>query len=327
MKLFKYLILSLGLLVGANAFALKELNVAYFLEWPSANQVAQLEKTYDERMGVKVNWKSFDNGNQMVQAIVSGDIDIAYSNGFVPQVLGYTKGVKIKVVGVAMTYAENDNCVVHKDAGITKANAKKLEGKKVASPIGNVTHFKLLRTLEHLGVDAKKVNILPSSNADASSALARGDVAMACGFGGSLVRMKQYGKVLMTGAEQEAIGLKVFDVVTVGSKFLRKNRDAVVQFMQITEDANLAYNRYPQRFYKTLAKASGMKMEGTISTLNKFTFLTRDEQLTNDWMLGGIQKFAKEVADFYVDQGEIPKALSKAKYKSMVDFSILGDVK
>ena len=303
------------------------MNVAYFLEWPSANQVAQLEKTYDERMGLKVNWKSFDNGNQMVQAIVAGDIDIAYSNGFVPQVLGYTKGVDIKVIGVAMTYAENDNCVVHRDAGITKANAKELEGKKVASPIGNVTHFKLLRTLEHLGVDADKVKILPSSNADASSALARGDVAMACGFGGSLVRMKEYGKVLMTGAEQEAIGLKVFDVVTVGGEFLEDHGDVVTQFMQITEDANVAYNKNPQRYYNTLSKASGMKLDATIDTLNKFTFLTRDQQLTDQWMLGGIQQFAKEVADFYVAQGEMPKALSARKYAEMVDLSILPSVK
>ena len=31
---------------------LDELNVAYFLEWPTANQVAQAEKTYDETLGL-----------------------------------------------------------------------------------------------------------------------------------------------------------------------------------------------------------------------------------------------------------------------------------
>ena len=326
MKISKLILAGL-LCTGLYAAQPKELNVAYFLEWPSANQVAQVEETFDKRMGIKVNWRSFDNGNAMTSAMVAGDIDIAYSQGFVPFVVGVSKGVDLKLIGVAMTYAENDNCVVHKDAGITKANAKDLEGKKVGTPTGNVSHYKLLKTLAHLGVNAKKVKIVSMSNADASSALARGDVAMACGFGGSLNRMKKYGEVLMTGAEQKEIGLKVFDIVAVTGKFAKKYPDTVTQFMQITEDANLNYNRHPSRFYNTLSKASGMDMEGTIDTLNKFTFLTKSEQLSNDWMLGGIQDFTKEVADFFVKEKQLSKALSKAKYAKAIDASFLGAVK
>ena len=316
-----------GLLFAKNASALDELNIAYFLEWPSANQVAQIEKTFDQRMGLKVNWKAFDNGNAMTAAMVAGDIDIAYSQGFIPFVVAVSKGVDLKLVGVAMTYAENDNCVVRNGTGITKANAKQLEGKKVGSPQGNVTHYKLLKTLKHLGVDAKKVKILSMQNSDVAAALARGDVDMACGFGGSLIRMKEHGSVLMTGAEQEAIGLKVFDIVSVTGDFARKNPEIVTQFMQITEDANLAYNRHPSRFYKTLSKASGMDMSGTVSTLNKFKFLTRSEQLSEQWMLGGVQDFTKEVADFFVTEKQLPKALSKADYSKTIDASFLAKVK
>ncbi len=301
----------------------KELNVAYFLEWPSANQVGQVNKTFDEKMGLKVNWRSFDNGNAMTAAMIAGDIDIAYSQGFVPFVLGVTKRAKIKLVGVAMTYAENDNCVVRNGSGITKANAKRLEGKKVGTPTGNVTHYKLLKTLEHLGVDAKKVRIVSMANADVSSALARGDVTMACGFGGSLVRMKEHGKVLMTGAEQEAIGLKVFDIVSVTTSFADRYPDVVKQFLKITDEFNSAYSKNPSRYYDTLAKASGMKRADTISTLNKFTFLSNREQLGRDWMGGGIQDFTKQVADFYAEQGEIPRALSKSAYARTIDSSFL----
>ncbi|MEE3250710.1 MAG: hypothetical protein VX268_00485, partial [Actinomycetota bacterium] len=38
---------------------LDELNVAYFLEWPTANQVAQVEQTYDSVLGLTVNWIAF----------------------------------------------------------------------------------------------------------------------------------------------------------------------------------------------------------------------------------------------------------------------------
>ena len=44
------------------------------------------------------------------------------------------------------------------------------------------------------------------NGADAAVALVRGDVTMACAFGGPLDRMETVGKPLMTGAEQEAVG-------------------------------------------------------------------------------------------------------------------------
>ena len=70
-----------AMLFASSASALDKVTVAYFLEWPTANQVAQLEKTYDEAMGVEVEWRAFGNGNEMSQAMVSGDVQIAYSQG------------------------------------------------------------------------------------------------------------------------------------------------------------------------------------------------------------------------------------------------------
>jgi taurine transport system substrate-binding protein len=150
---------------------------------------------------------------------------------------------------------------------------------------------------------------------------------MACGFGGALNRMKDYGNVLMTGAEQEAIGLKVFDIVATTNKFAKEHPELVTKFMQVTEDANVAYNKDPAKYYKTLAKASGMKEEGAVKTLKKFTFLTSKEQLSKDWMQGGVQAFTKEVADFFVKQKELKKSLSQADYDKTIDASFLEKVK
>ena len=148
-----------GILAASSGFASaqEKVTVAYFMEWPTANQVAQMEKLYDKELGVEVEWRAFGNGNEMTQAMVSGAVQISYSQGFVPFVVGTSNGAPLKLVGVAVTYAENDLCIVRDDSGITKENAKELEGKKVATQLGNVTHYKLLRTLEHLGVDASKV--------------------------------------------------------------------------------------------------------------------------------------------------------------------------
>ncbi|WP_057464092.1 ABC transporter substrate-binding protein [Pseudovibrio sp. POLY-S9] len=312
------MVASLGM---SSAHALDKITVAYFLEWPTANQAAQIDKTYDEALGLEVEWRAFGNGNEMVQAMVSGDVQIAYSNGFVPFVVGVSSGAPIKLVGVAVTYAENDLCIVRNDTGITKANAKELEGKKVATPIGNVTHYKLIRTLDHLGVDLAKVNLVQMNPADAAVAVLRGDVAMGCAFGGALDRMKAVGTPLMTGAEQEAVGINTFDVVNVTSDFAAEHPDLVKKFMEVTNQANTAYNTDPNAMYDKIARAAGMDIEPAKRMIANFGFPSSEEQLSENWLGGGIQAAAKGVADVMVSAGGLDEALDD--YSQFVDASYL----
>ena len=319
--------LASGVLLSAlggmsSALALDEITVAYFLEWPTANQVAQMEETYDKELGVKVNWRAFGNGNEMTQAMVSGDVQIAYSQGFVPFVVGVSTGAPLKLVGVAVTYAENDLCIVHNDAGINKDNAKELEGKKVATPIGNVTHYKLLRTLDHLGVDVNKVNLVQMNPPDGAVALARGDVAMACGFGGALSRMREVGEPLMTGAEQEAIGINTFDIVSVTEDFAKEHPDLVEKFMAVTEAANAAYKADPDAAYPIIARAAGMDEGATKDYMANFGFPSAADQKGANWLGGGVQQMTKGVADVMVEAGGMDAALDS--YDQFIDPNYLN---
>jgi len=310
----------LGLSAGA-ASAIDTVTVAYFLEWPTANQVAQINDTYSEQMGVEVEWRAFGNGNEMSQAMASGNVDIAYSQGLVPWVVAVSNGLPLKLVGVAVSYAQADNCVVHEDTGISQENAEKLEGERVATPIGNVTHYKLLRMLDHLGVDADKVEMVQMNGADAAVAMARGDVAMACAFGGPVLRMKEHGEVLMTAEEQEAIGIRVFDVVSVTESFAEEHPDLLEKFMDVTAEANAAYNANPEKYYETISKAAGMDLDRTKEMLGMFSFPSVDAQKSKDWMGGTVQDFTKQVADFFVEQGQLDRALDS--YSFAVDASFL----
>ncbi|MFT5219618.1 MAG: taurine transport system substrate-binding protein [Planctomycetota bacterium] len=293
-----------------NAAKMSEITIAYFLEWPTPNQFAQLKKSYDAALGMEVNWVSFGSGNDMNAAMASGDVHIAYSQGHVPFVVGVTKGLDLTMVGVAVGYSENDNCIVRNDSGITRANAKQLEGKSVATLIGNVTHYKLLKVLAYLGVDQSKVDILPMDDgASAAAALRRGDVVMACAFGGPLRSMAAVGKPLMTGAEQEAIGLKVFDIITVPTKFMNENPEIVQTFMDVTEASNNQWRKNPEPMRATIARAAGMDQEGSDSTLERFTFPSAAEQKSAAWMGSIVPVYTKEVADFFVEQGQLDKAL------------------
>lgn len=300
---------------------LEEITIAYFLEWPTPNQVAQLEETYDEAMGVKVNWLNFDTGVAMSAAMASGDVHIAYSQGLVPFANAVTAGVPLKTVGIAMSYAENDNCVVGSSTGIGIDNVTDLHGQQVAVPIGTVAHYKMLREMQHLGVDVDQLNIIDLAPADGAAALQRGDVAMACGWGGALLRMKENGDILMTGAEMQEIGILVFDVVSVTEEFAASHPEMVTKFLQVTDEANAAYAADPGSMHETIAQAAGMEVDAAISNLDTFTFLTVEEQLSDAWMGGTVQSFVQEVAEFFVEQGELDAALDD--YSVTIDTSFL----
>ena len=56
-----------------------EITVAYFLEWPMPFEYAKQLGTYDEELGVKVNWVSFESGVKMSAAMASGDVHLSVS--------------------------------------------------------------------------------------------------------------------------------------------------------------------------------------------------------------------------------------------------------
>ncbi len=267
---------------------LDELNVAYFSEWPTPNQVAQLEETYDEELGLTVNWTTFGNGNDMSRAMESGDIDIAYSQGLTPFVNAVTAGSEFEMVAIAVSYADNDNCVAHPDADITAANAgEALVGATIMSPLGNVTEFKLNKMLEFFGVDVSDVNVVGAEDgASVLAAFERGDIEVGCAFGGPMFSMLETGNTLWTGAEQLAEGIRVFDVVSIPASFGADHGDVVTQFLQVTEDANAAYAADPDSKIATIAEAAALDVDGTIQNLSVFSFPTRAEQLGADWFGG-----------------------------------------
>lgn len=316
----------------ASALAQDEITVAYFLEWPTPNQVAQLERAYDKAMGVKVNWKSFDNGNAMSAAMASGDVQIAFSQGLAPFVNAVTKGLPIKVVGVAVEYAGADNCVVHNNAGLDRSTAamtsKSLKGMKIATPVGNVTHYKLLRTLAYFGVGAEDVQIVPVSGGnDAAAAFLSGQVDIGCAFGGPLDKMKAEGRVLMTGTQQENVGILTFDVISVTNEFADEHPEMVTQFLQVTEDANRTFADNPNAHWDTLVKASGLPeaaVKGYLGSGGSFSFPSKEAQLSSAWLGGNAQSLSQEMADFFKEKGETDKALDS--YDHAFDASFLNRV-
>lgn len=302
-----------------SASAMDEVTVGYFLEWPMPFQFAKEMGTYDEEMGVKVNWVSFDTGTAMSAAMASGDVQISVSQGVPPFVVANSAGQDIQIVDVAVSYSDNDNCVVNSNLEIDKNSAGELAGKKVAVPLGTAAHYGFLKQMNHFGVDIGGLEVVDMAPAEGAAALSQGSVDMACGWGGALRRMKEHGNVLLTGAEKEELGILVFDVTSTPASFAAEQSDLLAKFLKVTADANAMWNSGDNtaKMLPVIAKDAGMDEDATKATMDTFVFPSVDDQLSAKWLGGGSQAFMKGVADVFVQAGSIDAA--KDSYEGAVN--------
>ena len=176
--------------------------------------------------------------------------------------------------------------------------------------------------MQHFDVKTSTMQIVDMAPAEGAAAFANGNLDIVCGWGGALRRMKEHGNILMTGAEKEKLGIQVFDATTVSAQWAQENPKLLTKFLKITAKMNAKFTTEDsKKMLPVITKASGMKTDATKETLAGFIFPNIKAQLSNKWLGGGTQAFLKEVGDFFVSQGTIPKALDS--YYDAVDASYL----
>lgn len=299
-------------LVGTvkSASALDELTVAYFLEWPMPFQFAKETGMYDEALGIPINWVSFDTGTAMSAAMASGDVQIAVSQGVPPFVVAASAGQDLQILDVAVSYADNDNCVVAETLEIDAESASELEGKKVGVPIGTAAHYGFLSQMGHFGVDTSTMEIVDMAPADGAAAFAQGSLDFVCGWGGALRRMLEHGNVLLTGDEKTELGILTFDVTSAPAEFVSEEPDVVAQFLAVTAAANDMWNSGANRdeMLPVIAKDAGMDEDATAATIDTFAFPSASDQLET-WLSGNVQDHMDGVAGVFVGAGSMETKL------------------
>jgi len=289
----------------------EELNVAYFAEWPTPNQIGQEDGSFGEAVGAEINWMPFANGGEMTEAMESGNVDIAYSQGLTPFANTVNAGSDLRLVGIAVSYAEADNCIAQGSLGVTKENAAEtLAGATVATPIGNVTHYKFIKMMEHLDVDIADLDVIQAgTGADTAAAFENGEIDVGCAFGGAIEQMiAADGEVIMTGAEQEdEIGLSTYDIVSIPTSFGEDHPDTVTAFLRATNEFNAKWAEDPEGTNDTIATAAGMEDVGNfLAGEGWFEFPTVEEQLSDDWLGdGGVAEAMQGQVQTFVDSGDL----------------------
>ena len=257
-----------------------------------------------------INWVSFDTGTAMSAAMASGDVQISVSQGVPPFVVATSGGQDLLAVDVAVSYSENDNCVVASALEIDKDSASELEGKKVAVPLGTAAHYGFLKQMEHFGVPVDSLQIVDMAPPEGAAALSQGAVDMACGWGGGLSRMKESGNILLTGAEKEELGILIFDITSVPATYAAENGETLAKFLKVTADANAEWSaNQSDEMLAAIAEESGMDIEAARASIAGFEFPSVDDQLSENWFGGNAEEYMKGVADVFVTTGSMDTAL------------------
>lgn len=284
----------------------EQLSVGYFVHWPTPSQFSRLTGTYDAVIGVPVNWIPFEDGEQMVAALDSGRIQIAYSLGLVPFLAGLSRDIALTMIGVAVAYPDYDNCVLRSDAAETDLT---LEGAAVALIPGGVAHFNLLETLQARGMDSGRVQIRAAQDgAGVVEALREGDAILACAHGAALEQLRPFGRLLLSTDEQMEMGLRAFDAIAVSPSFMHSHAELVQAFMDVTEATNAQWRENPDPMRAAIARGAEMNPFSAADTMSRFDFPSAEEQKSETWLGGAVAVYVGELAEFFVDQGSLPKA-------------------
>ena len=164
-------------------------------------------------------------------------------------------------------------------SGIDKGNAAaKLDGQKVAVPLGTMADYVFKETMRVVGANPSKMTVIDMVPEDAAVALANGDVSMACLFGKkSIATALKSGKLMLTVQEASDNGIAGIDITSVTNKFLKENPGMVKTFLEITHAANERYKAGKSDF-NTIAKDATMDVKSTKEQMASFGFPSTKQQ-------------------------------------------------
>ena len=226
---------------AAPAAQAQSLTVAYQTV-PTPSLAAQADGDYEKATGAKIAWRKFDGGAEVINAVASGDVQIAYL-GSSPLAAAISRKLPIEVFLIAAQLGTSEQLVVRDGAGIAKP--QDLVGKKVAVPFVSTGHYSLLAALKHWNIDSKSVNIVNLSPPNIAAAWERGDIDATYVWDPALGKAKQTGKVLISSGELAALGAPTFDAWLVRKDFAQKHPQVVNAFARVTLDSFTAYNLDP----------------------------------------------------------------------------------
>jgi taurine transport system substrate-binding protein len=326
-----------GLGVGAALFELpagpawaktpETINIAFFVE-TKPTMIAKSLKWFEEGAQAKINWTEAGSGAEINTAIAAGSVDIGIGIGSSPTAAGISQGIGYQLVGLIDNIGPAEELTVRKAANIK--TVADLRGKKVATPFGSTSQFRLLGLLKTNGLTERDVTVLDLKPDALVAAWSRGDIDAAYVWSPAKAKiLAAGGEVFRTYDKLDAAGYVIADLVVARTAFAREYPAAVAAILKAYGRALDLWKAKPAEAAAIVGKAAGVTAETARQDLEEYDFVSLKDQLGPNWLglPGQPGKFAevlKRTADFLVEQKSIRSAPALAAFQNAIDTKYLA---
>ncbi|MBQ9206065.1 MAG: ABC transporter substrate-binding protein [Treponema sp.] len=265
-----------------------------------AKELKLIEAELD-KIGWDVEYTTFENGIEVNEAIISGDIDVSII-GDVPGFTGF--GNAIGSVWIGSTLKTFDLAIITAKNSAIKS-PKDLEGKTVSYKIGTVNHFGFENFAKGNNLNRESIKIANLNGPNALAALFSGELAAVSANASFCLPYVTTGEadLLFNSKDKPEWGSQL--QLIARQKFVKKNREAVVAFEKALIKAREEVIKNPEKYYvqisaKRIAKTPEIGAE--LYNIDNGKFYNLVPNITEELIAKG-----QTLYDFFYDLGRIQK--------------------
>jgi taurine transport system substrate-binding protein len=300
---------------AAKPAAPKSITIAY-QAIPNGDLVVKHEGWLEKALpGTKIEWKLFDSGGAVNEAVAANAVDIGLA-GSSPVSRGLSTPLPYQVPWIHDVIGQAEALVVKKDI----TSIEQLKGKKVATPLASTSHYSLLAALDDHGLSAKDVKVVDAEPDDIYAAWSRGDIDGAYVWNPNLAKLvKDGGHVLVSSEDLAKEGKTTYDLAVVTDEFADKYPDAVKTWVAQQDRAVKLYRSDPDAAATAVGAELNLSTDEVLPQMKDLIFLDAAEQAGADYLGGGLAKNLFAAAEFNKSLGQIPKVADQASYDAAVN--------
>ncbi len=305
--------LALSLLLTAVPAQAQQVTVAYqgiYNPW----KVAIDKNTFERATGYDIEWRKFDSGGAVINALASGEVQIGVA-GSSPIAAGVSRGLPLELFWILEDINAAEALVVHKDSGINAP--RDLFGKRIGVPFASTTHFHMLFALQQFGIHPRRVRIVNMQPNQIAASWPRHAIDAAFVWDPALSEIKKNGKVLITSGLLSSWGKATFDGIVVQARWGKGNKNFMAKFVRVLADIDANYRDNPSAWgansanARSIVKLVGGDTANVPTVLALYNFPDLDEQTSNTWLGGdddgGAARALRFTSEFLKTEKKIDK--------------------
>ncbi len=244
--------------------------------------VAQ-ENGYFSEQGVQIETVQMQSSNQLVDALVRGDIDVVVESSAVPALIAETiDSGKIKIFSASDITPETpfDSLVIKKDSSLS--SLKDLEGKKIGVFPGSTATNLLKKYLSDNGVDISKIEFIQVIPTNQLLALYEGSIDVLHAYEPTTAIALQSGnaKKLYGSIYAEQLNHNPQGVALISTKFISENS-------RLAKKTIFAFNKASDFISKNDAQTREIvvkyvKVDKSVADNVVFLYMSRSDKINKD---------------------------------------------